>query len=96
MEHIEPLVERRTMYNIRASLRPNGIFIAGVPSLESQQYASEISKAGHVNCKTGDQLREDMQEHFANVFLFGMNDEVLHTGFSPMCQYLFVLCIGPR
>jgi len=95
LEHIKPEWEYRAMRNIRESLTREGVFIAGVPSLESQKYASEISKAGHVNCRTGDKLREDMREHFSNVFLFGMNDEVLHTGFSPMCHYLFVFCRGP-
>jgi len=25
-----------------------------------------------------------------------MNDEVLHTGFSPMCHYIFVLAVGNK
>jgi SAM-dependent methyltransferase len=95
LEHIRPVDEAHALANIVASLQPDGVFIAGVPSLESQAYASDISKAGHVNCKTGDELRLTAQRFFRNVFLFGMNDEVLHTGFAPMCQYLFVLCTGP-
>jgi hypothetical protein len=26
------------------------------------------------------------------VFLFSMNDEVVHTGFYPMAHYLFAVC----
>lgn len=96
LEHIEPAHEATAMGNIVVSLQPDGVFIAGVPSLESQAYASDISRAGHVNCKTGPQLKAFAARFFRNVFLFGMNDEVVHTGFSPMCQYLFVLCTGPR
>mgnify|MGYP007028595943 CR=1 FL=1 len=33
---------------------------------------------------------------FDNVFLFSMNDEVVHTGFTPMAHYLFALCVGPK
>ena len=33
-----------------------------------------------------------MLKYFENVFLFSMNDEVVHTGFSPMAHYLFVIC----
>jgi SAM-dependent methyltransferase len=95
LEHIAPLEVAKAMTNVVASLQPGGIFIAGVPSLESQAYASAISRAGHVNCQSGHQLRNSMRRFFANVFLFGMNDEVLHTGFAPMCHYLFVLCTGP-
>lgn len=96
LEHINPEQEDAALRNIVSSLRTHGVFIAGIPSLESQTYASEISKAGHVNCKTGPQLKAFAEKFFHNVFLFGMNDEVLHTGFSPMCHYLFVICAGPR
>ena len=54
------------------------------------------SKAGHVNCKTGDQLRALMKQHFHNVFLFSMNDEVVHTGYSPMAHYLFAMCVQKK
>ena len=32
-----------------------------------------------------------MLQYFENVFMFSMNDEVLHTGFAPMGHYLFAL-----
>lgn len=96
LEHIDPQQDETAWRNIRDSLMPDGVFIAGCPSLESQPYASEISRAGHVNCKSGEAFKSGAQKFFKNVFLFGMNDEVLHTGFAPMCHYLFVLCAGPR
>jgi SAM-dependent methyltransferase len=67
------------------------VAIIGMPSLESQVWASELSKQGHVSCMSEDALREHMQESFRHVFLFGMNDETLHTGFGPMCQYRFAI-----
>jgi len=67
-----------------------------MPSLESQEHASPPSKAGHINCKTEPQLREFMIRHFHNVFLFGMNDETLHTGFGPMAHYRLALACGAR
>jgi hypothetical protein len=70
--------------------------VIGSPSLQSQVYASEGSKAGHVNCKDGREFRKVMERYFENVFLFSMNDEVVHTGFAPMAHYLFALCVGPR
>lgn len=68
------------------------VCIVGAPSLESQAYASEVSKLEHVNCKTKDGLRAAMQRHFKQVFMFGMNDEVLHTGMMP--AYLFALGVN--
>jgi hypothetical protein len=97
IEHIAPEDEPQAMANICASLdKEAGVFVAGAPSLESQVYAAPISRAGHVNCRTGNVLKRDMEKYFRNVFLFGMNDEMLHVGFPPMCHYLFALCVGPK
>jgi len=95
-EHIAPEKEDEFVGNIGRSLRTTGVAVIGSPSLQSQAYASEGSKAGHVNCKDGRDYRKVMERHFENVFLFSMNDEVVHTGFSPMAHYLFALCVGPR
>jgi hypothetical protein len=69
-------------------LTPEGVLILGSPSLESQAYASPPSKAGHVNCKTGSTLRNLLEKFFHNVFVFSMNDEVVHTGYFPMAHYV--------
>src|SRR5262249_47894355 len=37
-----------------------------------------------------------LEKYFAHVFIFSMNDEVVHTGFSPMAHYLFALCSVPK
>ena len=95
-EHIRPEREDLFVQNIARSLAPHGAAIIGSPSLQSQAYASEGSKAGHVNCKDGRDFRRVMERHFANVFLFSMNDEVVHTGFTPMAHYLLALCVSPR
>lgn len=91
LEHINPWDEDRFMSNMAASIREHGTIIIGMPSLESQPYASDPSRAAHVNCKTEDGLRATMSRHCRSVFLFGMNDETLHTGFGPLCQYRLAL-----
>ena len=96
IEHIEQKDEDCYLENIAASLKPGGVFICGSPSLESQVYASQGSKEGYVNCKSGKDLKALLLKHYEHAFLFGMNDEVLHTGYSPMSHYLFVLATGPR
>jgi len=45
-----------------------------------------------VNCKDAPGLRQLMSQVFHNVFIFSMNDEVVHTGFYPMAHYLWALC----
>lgn len=96
IEHIEAKVEEQFIGNIVASLNENGICIVGTPSIESQEYASPPSKAGHVNCKSGPELKALMQKYFHNVFLFSMNDEVIHTGFHPMAHYLWTVCANRK
>ena len=88
IEHIPQAQEHSFVANIVASLTQEAPLILGCPSLESQAHASAASKAGHVNCKTGKDLRALLETYFHNVFLFSMNDEVVHTGFSPMAHYL--------
>ena len=87
-EHIEPHQEDEFLRNVVASLCETGIAIIGIPSLESQAHASPQSKAGHVNCKTGEDFKRTLERHFHAVFVFSMNDEVVHTGFYPMANYL--------
>jgi 2-polyprenyl-3-methyl-5-hydroxy-6-metoxy-1,4-benzoquinol methylase len=91
IEHISQDNEDMFMSNLCSSLDESGVAIIGSPSIESQAYASPPSKEGHINCKSGSGLRELMKRHFSNVFLFSMNDEVIHTGFSPMAHYLFAI-----
>lgn len=94
LEHISKWDEEQFFLNILKSLSPSGALIIGMPSLESQQYASPISKAGHVNCKSGEELRATMKNYFKNVLMFSMSDEIVHTGFFPMANYLFAVGSG--
>ena len=96
VEHIDPQQEYQFMGNITGSLSEHGVLVLGTPSLESQQYASPHSKASHVNCKSGEAWRALCREFFNNVFIFGMNDEIVHTGFLPMSHYIIALCVQPK
>lgn len=95
-EHIPLEKEETTLGNICDSLADNGVFIVGIPSLESQIHASPASKIGHVNCKSGEGLKQLLGKYFHNVFLFSMHDEVITTAFSPMAHYLICVCAGVR
>ena len=96
LEHISSTREDIFMTNMLCSLKPNGALVIGVPSLESQTYASPQSKVGHKNCKSGKTLRSFLKKFFYNVFLFSMNDEVVHTGYAPMAHYFFCLCSNKK
>ena len=96
LEHIESSKEKLFLKNAFGNLDPNGCAIIGLPSLESQPYASPQSKAGHINCKSAPDLKSLMSEFFHNVFVFSMNDEVVHTGFHKMANYVFAIGAGKR
>ena len=95
LEHIDPKDENLFMENLLLSLDSKGAVIIGIPSLESQHYASPQSKAGHINCKSGKVFKSFLEDYFENVFIFSMNDEVVHTGFVSMAHYLIALCVLP-
>lgn len=96
LEHIEAREERRFLDNIRACLSDDAVMIIGMPSLESQAYASPGSKAGHINCKSAPDLKRLMEEYFRAVFMFSMNDEIVHTGYYKMAHYVIALCAQPK
>ena len=96
IEHIRLEDEMRFVANMTHSLGDHGVLIFGTPSLQSQVYASPPSKAGHINCKDAPALQELLSHFFHNVFIFSMNDEVVHTGYYPMAHYLFGVACSKR
>lgn len=96
IEHIPAASEDRFIANICAALAPHAVCIIGTPNVEASKHASPASAAGHVNLKSAETLALLLQRHFHNVFMFSMNDEVVHTGFYPMAHYLLGVAVGPR
>lgn len=96
LEHIQPAEAADFTKKCSEILVDSGVFVCGIPSLESQKYASPASKAGHVNCMSSEDYKIFLSDFFENVFIFGINDETLHTGFGAMCHYLLALCVTPK
>jgi 2-polyprenyl-3-methyl-5-hydroxy-6-metoxy-1,4-benzoquinol methylase len=96
LEHISADDEHTVLRKIAGALEPTGVAIIGMPSLESQVYASPASKEGHINCKSAPDFKALMETYFHTVFMFSMNDEVVHTGYHKMAHYLLALCCHKR
>lgn len=94
IEHIYPENEHLFIEAIIRNLDPVGTVIIGTPNETAEKYASKNEQ--HVNLYSGEKLQQTFEKYFHNVFLFGMNDEVLHTGYTPMCHYLFVIACNPK
>jgi len=94
IEHVYKKDESGFMDNIIGSLEKQAVFIMGTPNALAEKYTAEINKITHVNLKDAVSLREFMLDYFHNVFIFSMNDEVVHTGYYPMAHYLFAMGVG--
>jgi 2-polyprenyl-3-methyl-5-hydroxy-6-metoxy-1,4-benzoquinol methylase len=95
IEHIYPEHAPAFVKKAASSLVPEGVAIFGTPSAISQEFASPISKRGHVNIYTHERLYQEMSQYFEHVFLFAANDEVIHTGYLPLAHYFIALCCKP-
>jgi 2-polyprenyl-3-methyl-5-hydroxy-6-metoxy-1,4-benzoquinol methylase len=91
IEHILPKNVETFWRKVTGCLKHDGIAIIGTPNITSSQYASEITRKGHVNMYSGERLEKEMLGYFTHVFMFGANDEVVHTGFLPMAHYLIAV-----
>lgn len=96
VEHIENKDEDSFMRAMVRCLHKDGVLITGTPNITASQYASPRSEAQHINLKSMDTLKQLTETYCKNVFLFGMNDEVLHTGYAPMCHYIWSIGVGIR
>jgi len=96
IEHVYPEQEEAFLDHITAALEADAVFLAGTPNATAQGYASPQSAALHVNLKDAAGLRAGLEKRFRNVFLFSMNDEVVHTGFYPTAHYLLAMGVGVR
>ena len=93
VEHIYAEHEALYFQTIIDNLAGNGVCVIGTPNITAEAYASLPSRMGHVNLFSQERLVTTLQRYFHQVFPFGMNDEVVHTGFAPMVHYnMIVAC----
>jgi 2-polyprenyl-3-methyl-5-hydroxy-6-metoxy-1,4-benzoquinol methylase len=96
IEHIEQPREHEFFETCYHSLGEDGLCIIGTPNITASAWASAASQAGHVNLFDGKRLRNTLLRYFHNVFLFGLNDEVVHTGFIAMAHFLMAVGVYKR
>jgi len=96
IEHINKNQENIFLNSILRNLKKDGFCIIGTPNITASKYACKASKIGHINLFDAERLKKLLLKKFNNVFIFGMNDEVVHTGYYPMCHYLFALACNRK
>ncbi|MGN0141589.1 MAG: class I SAM-dependent methyltransferase [Roseburia sp.] len=95
IEHIEHSKEEKYMNTIIDNLAEDGIAIVGTPNITMKPYQDLRTQKEHINMFDAQRLYNLMNTRFRNVFIFSMNDEIVHTGFTPMSCYLYALCCNP-
>lgn len=93
IEHIEGRLEDEFLSRLAESLVDHGVAVIGTPNAFARQYASPESEIGHINNYDPDRMQQSLERHFRRVFLFSMNDEIVHTGFNKLAHYLIALCV---
>ncbi len=96
IEHLDQHLNEPFVESQAKILKKNGVCIIGTPNITANDYASERSRVQHINLHSQKTLKELMEKFFTRVFMFGMNDEVLHTGYAPMCHYIFAMGVGTK
>lgn len=96
IEHLEPQLENTFLNNMCRMLTDESVMITGTPNITSNEYATERSRIQHINLKSMEDLKILTEQRFKYCFLFGMNDEVLHTGYNPMCHYIWSIGAGKK
>ncbi len=94
IEHIFPQNEENFLKALVENLSTEGMCVIGTPNINSDQYASPVTRSGHVNLYSAERLEQSLSRHFRKVMIFSANDEVVHTGFTPMAHYLMGVGIG--
>lgn len=96
IEHLDEHLNDPFIQSQAKILKKDGVCIVGTPNITANAYASERSRVQHINLHSQQSLQTLMSKFFQRVFLFGMNDEVLHTGYAPMCHYIFAMGVGVK
>lgn len=96
IEHLDKELNKPFLENQCRALTPDGVCIIGTPNITASKYACYESKVQHINLKSHKTLKAQMEKYFRNVFMFSMNDEVLHTGYAAMGHYIFGMGVGVK
>ena len=91
IEHIYPEHASDFFQKMSDQLVDEGLVIIGTPSEISQEYASAVTKKGHVNIYSHIRLEKEMREFFEIVFIFPVHDEIVHTGYLPLAHYFIAM-----
>ncbi len=94
-EHIDPAeADAFTEKIIEYLDEDRGILIVGMPTKESQIFASQLSRLGHINMFEINEAKVFFEKYFNFVIVLGMNDEMINLNFEKLNHYMIVIASG--
>ena len=91
IEHTLLKNEDTFMETVCKNLTQYGIAVIGTPNILAMPHSCSVVREAHVNEYSAKRLKSLMDKYFHNAFMFSQNDEMVHTGFSPMAHYLIAI-----
>jgi 2-polyprenyl-3-methyl-5-hydroxy-6-metoxy-1,4-benzoquinol methylase len=95
IEHYPVIKGINLIKEMSKHLNQNGILLIGTPSKYSYPYQGKLSQASHIHCYDQQELVNQVGKYFGRTFAYSMNDELVHTGFSKLAWYYFVIAVNP-
>lgn len=96
IEHINQKKEKEFLNTIYNNLDSNGTAIIGTPNISMAPHTSEANRLAHINLFSQERLYHLCKNKFHSVYIFNMNDEIIHTGMDEMSCYMFAICAGKK
>jgi len=95
IEHMPENIGEKLIAKTTRHLEKNGMMIIGTPSIYSFPYQGPQSKAAHIKCYDQEELLKIVNRYYGRTLAFSMNDEMVHTGFSKLAWYYFIVAFYP-
>ena len=77
-------------------LSERGCTIVGTPSRNFIKYRAKHNLLHHLNEYTPEELKTLMEKYYDRVFIFSMNDEIVHTGNPDLAWFIFAVGMYPK
>ncbi len=92
IEYFNKKDHSKVVKNYASLIKSDGFAIIGTPNVEPRKFASKQRLETHPFEFNSKQFKTLLQEHFKNIFLFTMIDEIVSTSFPGISWYLIAIC----
>ena len=95
LEHIAKREEKKFIKNICKSLKKWNFDNRNANFRKSSLRIKIVEKRSH-KLQDEKRFKEILSSYFNNIYMFSMNDEVVHTGYDAMSHYIFAVACNKK